>query len=99
VWSSPEAAAQRWLHDAAERQRLHDWERTAASRAWQGQKPSVVVTEPHNYDDPHVPVIVIMTSDSHTYVPHNLKGLLSSEQDPITGVLQYYNSLFKIPSE
>jgi hypothetical protein len=40
-----------------------------------------------------------MISDSHTYVPHNLKGLLSSEHDPITGVLQYYNSLFKIPSE
>jgi hypothetical protein len=52
-----------------------------------------------NYDGPHIPVIVITTSDSHTYVPHNLKGLLSSEQDPITGVLQYYNSLFKIPSE
>jgi hypothetical protein len=28
-----------------------------------------------------------MTSDSRTYVPHNLKGLLSSEQDPITGVI------------
>jgi hypothetical protein len=52
-----------------------------------------------NYDGPHVLVIVVMTSDSHTYVPHNLKGLLSSEQDPIIGVLQYYNSLFKIPSE
>jgi hypothetical protein len=52
-----------------------------------------------NYDGPHVPVIVIMTSDNHTYVSHNLKGLLSSEQDPITGVLQYYNSLFKITSE
>jgi hypothetical protein len=52
-----------------------------------------------NYDGPHVPVIIIITSDSHTYVPYNLKGLLSSEQDPITGVLQYYNSLFKIPSE
>jgi hypothetical protein len=52
------------------------------------------VTEPPNYDGPHVPVIVIMTSDSRTYVPHNLKGLLSSEQDPITGVLQYYNNLF-----
>jgi hypothetical protein len=57
------------------------------------------VTEPPNYDGPHVPVIVIMTSDNHTYVPHNLKGLLSSEQDLITGVLQYYNSLFKIPSK
>jgi hypothetical protein len=57
----------------------------------------VDVTEPPNYDGPHVPVIVTMTSDSRTYVPHNLKGLLSSEQDPITGVLQYYNSLFKIP--
>jgi hypothetical protein len=45
------------------------------------------VTEPPNYDGPHVPVIVIMTSDSHTYVPHNLKGLLSSEHDLITGVL------------
>jgi hypothetical protein len=54
------------------------------------------VTEPPNYDGPHVPVIVIMNSDSRTYVPHNLKGLLSFEQDPITGVLQYYNSLFKI---
>jgi hypothetical protein len=42
------------------------------------------VTEPPNYDGPQVPVIVIMTSDSRTYVPHNLKGLLSSEQDPIT---------------
>jgi hypothetical protein len=52
-----------------------------------------------NYDGPHVLIIVIMTSDSHIYVPHNLKGLLSSEQDPITGVLQYYNSLFKILSE
>jgi hypothetical protein len=59
----------------------------------------LAVTEPPNYDDLHVPVIVIMTSDSRTYVSHNLKGLLSSEQDPITGVLQYYNSLFKIPSE
>jgi hypothetical protein len=57
------------------------------------------VTEPPNYDGPHVPVIVIMTSGSRTYVPHNLKGLLSSEHDPITGVLQYYNSLFKILSE
>jgi hypothetical protein len=54
------------------------------------------VTEPPNYDGPHVPVIVIMTSESRTYVSHNLKGLLSSQQDPITGVLQYYNSLFKI---
>jgi hypothetical protein len=57
---------------------------------------AISVTEPPDYDGPHVPVIVIMTSDSRTYVPHNLKGLLSSEQDPITGVLQYYNSLFKI---
>jgi hypothetical protein len=56
-------------------------------------------TEPHNYDGPHIPVIVIMISDSRTYVPHNLKGMLSSEQDPITRVLQYYNSLFKISSE
>jgi hypothetical protein len=40
-----------------------------------------------NYDGPHVPIIVIMTSNNHTYVSHNLKGLLSSEQDPITGVL------------
>jgi hypothetical protein len=60
---------------------------------------TAVVTEPPNYDVPHVPVIVIMTYNSRTYVPHNLKGLLSSEHDPITGVLQYYNSLFKIPSE
>jgi hypothetical protein len=52
-----------------------------------------------NYDGSHVSVIVTMTSNSHTYVPHNLKGLLSSEQDPIIGVLQYYNSLFKITSE
>jgi hypothetical protein len=52
-----------------------------------------------NYDGPYVPVIVIMISDSHTYVPHNLKGMLSSEHDSITGVLQYYNSLFKITSE
>jgi hypothetical protein len=58
-----------------------------------------IVTEPPNYDDPHVPAVVIMTSDSRTYVPHNLKGLLSSEQDPITGVLQYYNSLFIISIE
>jgi hypothetical protein len=57
------------------------------------------VTEPPNYDGPHVHVIVIMTSDNRTYVPHNLKVLLSSEQDLIIGVLQYYNSLFKIPSE
>jgi hypothetical protein len=57
------------------------------------------VTEPPNYDGPHVPVIVIMTFDNRTYVPHNLKGLLSFEHDLITGVLQYYNSLFKIPSE
>jgi hypothetical protein len=54
------------------------------------------VTEPPNYDGPQVHAIVIMTSDSRTYVHHNLKGLLSSEQDQITGVLQYYNSLFKI---
>jgi hypothetical protein len=60
---------------------------------------TINVTKPPNYDGSHVPVIVIMTYDSRTYVPHNLKGLLSSEQDPITGVLQYYNSLFKIPSE
>jgi hypothetical protein len=31
------------------------------------------VTEPPNYDGPHVHVIVIMTSDNRTYVPHNLK--------------------------
>jgi hypothetical protein len=37
------------------------------------------VTEPPNYDGPHKPVMVIMTSNSRTYVPHNLKGLLSSE--------------------
>jgi hypothetical protein len=54
-----------------------------------------IVTEPPNYDGPHIPVIVIMTADSRTYVPHNLKSLLSSEQDPITGVLQYYNNLLK----
>jgi hypothetical protein len=35
---------------------------------------STIVTEPPNYDGPHVPVIVIMTSDSCTYVPHNLKA-------------------------
>jgi hypothetical protein len=58
-----------------------------------------IVTEPPNYNGSYVLVIVIMTSDSRTYVPHNLKGLLSSEHDPITGVLQYYNSLFKIPTE
>jgi hypothetical protein len=40
-----------------------------------------------------------MTSDNRTYVSRNLKGLLSFEQDLITGVLQYYNSLLKIPSE
>jgi hypothetical protein len=57
------------------------------------------ITEPPNYDGPHILFIVIMTSDSHTYVSHNLKVMLSSEQDSITGVLQYYNSLFKIPSE
>jgi hypothetical protein len=57
------------------------------------------VTEPPNYDDPHISVIIIMTSDSHIYVPRSLKGLFSSEQDPITGVLQYYNNLFKIPLE
>jgi hypothetical protein len=54
------------------------------------------VTEPPNYDGPQAHVIAIMTSDGRTYVHHNLKGLLSSEQDPITGVLQYYNNLFKI---
>jgi hypothetical protein len=47
-----------------------------------------------NYDDPYVPIIVIMTSDSHTFVPHNLKGLFSSEQDPITGVLQYITTVY-----
>jgi hypothetical protein len=61
--------------------------------------PQIPVIELSHYDGPHVPVIVIMTSDSRTYVPHNLKGLLSSEQDPITDVLQYYNSLYKIPLE
>jgi hypothetical protein len=40
-----------------------------------------------NNDGPHVHIIVIMTFNSHTYVPHNIKGLLSSEQDPITRVL------------
>jgi hypothetical protein len=68
-----------------------------ASRA---NKPlELDVTEPSNYDGSHVHVIIIMTSDSHTYVSHNIKGKFSSEQDPITGVLQYYNILFKIPSE
>jgi hypothetical protein len=52
-----------------------------------------------NYNGPHVSVIVIMTSDNYTYVPHNFRGMLSSEQDLITGVLQYYNNLFEIPSE
>jgi hypothetical protein len=59
-------------------------------------EPWHCVTEPPNYDGPQVPVIAIMASDSRTYVHPNLKGLLSSEQDPIIGVLQYYNSLFKI---
>jgi hypothetical protein len=36
-----------------------------------------------------------MTSDSRTYVPHNLKGLLSSEQDPIIGVLQYHKKFIQ----
>jgi hypothetical protein len=40
-----------------------------------------IVTEPPNYDGPQAHVIAIMTSDSRTYVHHNLKGLLSSEQD------------------
>jgi hypothetical protein len=62
---------------------------------WREQQLQLV-TEPPNYDGPPVPVIVIMISDNRTYVSHNLKGMLSSEQDPITGVLQYYNSLFKI---
>jgi hypothetical protein len=35
---------------------------------------SPYVTEPSNYNGPHVLVIVIMTSDSRTYVPHNLKA-------------------------
>jgi hypothetical protein len=68
--------------------------------------PPLVELEPQelsqnllNYDGPHVPAIVIMTFDNDTYVPHNLKGLLSSEQDPITRVLQYYNNLFNITSE
>jgi hypothetical protein len=47
----------------------------------------LVVIEPPNYDGPQVHVIAIMTSDSRTYVHHNLKGLLFSEQDPIIGVL------------
>jgi hypothetical protein len=44
-----------------------------------------IVTKHLNYDGSHVPVVVIMTSDSRIYVSHNLKGLLSSEQDPIRG--------------
>jgi hypothetical protein len=52
-----------------------------------GHQNRRAITEPPNYDGPHVPVIVIMTSDSRTYVSHNLKGLLSSEQDLIIGVL------------
>jgi hypothetical protein len=55
-----------------------------------------IVTELPNYDGPQVHVIAIITSDSRTYVHYNLKGLLYSELDPITGVLQYYNNLFKI---
>jgi DNA polymerase IIIc chi subunit len=38
-----------------------------------------------------------MTYDSRTYVPHNLKGLLSSEQDQITGVLMTYDSRTYVP--
>jgi hypothetical protein len=72
----------------------NDWILTWEDRLARGS-----VTEPPNYDGPHVHVMVIMISDSRTYIPHNLKGLLSSEQDPITGVLQYFNNLFKIPSE
>jgi hypothetical protein len=44
-------------------------------------------------------VAVTMTSDNRAYFSRNLKDMLSSAQDLITGVLQYYNSLFKIPSE
>jgi hypothetical protein len=44
-----------------------------------GRKADMAVTEPPNYNGSRVPVIVIMTSDSRTYVPHNLKGMLSSE--------------------
>jgi hypothetical protein len=57
------------------------------------------VTEPPNYDGPQVPVIAIVTSDSHTYVYHNLKGLLSSEQDPITGVLNITTVYSKYSTE
>jgi hypothetical protein len=52
----------------------------ASTREWRGavalalDRPIIVrVIEPPNYDGPHVPVIVIMTSDNCTYVPHNLK--------------------------
>jgi hypothetical protein len=67
----------------------YDIETERSWMRWKGDDDVVVfVTEPPNYDGPHVPVIIIMTSDSRTYVPHNLKGLLSTEQDPIIGVLQ-----------
>jgi hypothetical protein len=75
---------------------LHERDDPRAERGRDGRPLSQNLL---NYDGPHVPVIVIMTFDSYTYVPHNIKGLLSSEQDPIIGVLQYYNSLFKITSE
>jgi hypothetical protein len=57
------------------------------------------VTEPPNSDGPHVPVIVIMTSDSRTYVPHNLKAcfppnrIQSQEYCNITTIYsKYYQS-------
>jgi hypothetical protein len=54
-----------------------------AQESWDWGIPELsegeTVIEPPNYDGPHVPVIIIMTSDNRTYVPRNLKGLLSSE--------------------
>jgi hypothetical protein len=65
---------------------LQGWKAGDIPCGRQGPLPLPLVIEPPNYDGPHVPVIVIMTSDNRTYVSHNLKGLLSSEHDPITGV-------------
>jgi hypothetical protein len=65
--------------------------RVGAGPAARAAASSGTVAEPPNYDGPHVPVIVIMTSDSRTYVPYNLKGLLSSKQDLITTVYSKYH--------
>jgi hypothetical protein len=78
---------------------LSDTETTGGEHHSRGAdvRNNMTVTEPLNYDGPQVLVIAIMTSDSRTYVHHNLKAyfppnrIQSQEYCNITTVYSKYS--------